>query len=144
MYFSTNTNDNSSIDDKNNDVVIKFKMYLHLLHLSGDPNFLLFLYRSIIKASLLHYSQYHPKKKVPVHLHNHFQLHKNVFFQYFFSFMLAVFASNFADTCGNKEKQATMTRYSRLFSLLCTYYTFIIFSFFFNFASNILGIARWC
>ena len=28
MYFSTNTNDNSSIDDKNNDVVIKFKMYL--------------------------------------------------------------------------------------------------------------------
>ena len=28
MYFSTNTNDNGSIDDKNNDVVIKFKMYL--------------------------------------------------------------------------------------------------------------------
>lgn len=27
MYFSTNTNDNGSIDDKNN-VVIKFKMYL--------------------------------------------------------------------------------------------------------------------
>ena len=26
MYFSTNTNDNGSIDDKN--VVIKFKMYL--------------------------------------------------------------------------------------------------------------------
>lgn len=28
MYFSTNTNENGSIDDKNNDVVIKFKMYL--------------------------------------------------------------------------------------------------------------------
>ena len=28
MYLSTNTNDNGSIDDKNNDVVIKFKMYL--------------------------------------------------------------------------------------------------------------------
>ena len=28
MYFSTNTNDNGSIDDKNNDVAIKFKMYL--------------------------------------------------------------------------------------------------------------------
>lgn len=28
MYFSTNTNDNGFIDDKNNDVVIKFKMYL--------------------------------------------------------------------------------------------------------------------
>lgn len=28
MYFSTNTNDNGSINDKNNDVVIKFKMYL--------------------------------------------------------------------------------------------------------------------
>lgn len=28
MYFSTNTNDNGSIEDKNNDVVIKFKMYL--------------------------------------------------------------------------------------------------------------------
>ena len=28
MYFSTNTNDNGSIADKNNDVVIKFKMYL--------------------------------------------------------------------------------------------------------------------
>lgn len=28
MYFSTNTNDNGSIDVKNNDVVIKFKMYL--------------------------------------------------------------------------------------------------------------------
>lgn len=28
MYFSTNANDNGSIDDKNNDVVIKFKMYL--------------------------------------------------------------------------------------------------------------------
>lgn len=28
MYFSTNTNDNGSIDDKNNDVVIKFKKYL--------------------------------------------------------------------------------------------------------------------
>ena len=28
MYFSTDTNDNGSIDDKNNDVVIKFKMYL--------------------------------------------------------------------------------------------------------------------
>ena len=28
MYFSSNTNDNGSIDDKNNDVVIKFKMYL--------------------------------------------------------------------------------------------------------------------
>ena len=28
MYFSTNTNDNGSINDKNNDVEIKFKMYL--------------------------------------------------------------------------------------------------------------------
>ena len=28
MYFSTNTNDNGSTDDKNKDVVIKFKMYL--------------------------------------------------------------------------------------------------------------------